>query len=281
VAGLFLPVQLGRAEAQVLDSARGHEDGCDRPSGPPNSANVLSDGGPVVMARYFGVTEDYEHGVLGDALEAEGLLVRYDNGERVICDTVLAGPGRVFEDTAPRLADLDGDGVSEVIAVASHQDFGARLELYGYPALGQDFQLLAHTPYIGTAFRWLAPVGVADFDRDGRTDIAYVETPHLGKLLKIVTPEGDRLVEILRPQPAFPIIGSASRSSPAGSGIVAKGRRWCSQIEDGVASWPFGSRPEGSFPAISDRSTHAKEWKQRVSASGVSETKGSAKFPRK
>ncbi len=150
----------------------------------------------MVLARYFGVTDTYQHGVLGDALEAEGVLVRYDNGERVICDTVLAGPERVFEDTSPRLADMNGDGVNEVIAVASHRSFGARLELYGYPRLGQDFQLLGHTPYIGTAFRWLAPVGVADFDDDGRLDIAYVETPHLGKTLKIVTPEGGELVEI-------------------------------------------------------------------------------------
>ncbi|MEM7044907.1 MAG: VCBS repeat-containing protein, partial [Pseudomonadota bacterium] len=124
------------------------------------------------------------------------VLVRYDNGERVICDTVLAGPERVFEDTAPRLADMNGDGVNEVIAVACHQSFGARREHYGYTGLGQDFQLLSHTPYIGTAFRWLAPVGVADFDDDGRLDIAYVETPHLGKTLKIVTPEGEELVEI-------------------------------------------------------------------------------------
>lgn len=148
------------------------------------------------MARYFGVTEAYRHGVLGDALEAEGLLVRYDNGERVICDTVLAGPDRVFEDTMPRLADLNLDGVDEVIAVAAHRSLGARLEVYGYPEIGQDFQLLSHTPYIGTAFRWLAPVGAADFDDDGRPDIAYVETPHLGKTLRIVTPEGDQLVEI-------------------------------------------------------------------------------------
>jgi len=193
---LWPVAEFGRAQAQVLDSARGHDDGCDRPSGPPNSPSDLSDAGPVVLARYFGVTDTYRHGVLGDALEAEGVLVRYDNGEHVICDTVLAGPGRVFEDTAPRLADLNEDGVNEVIAVASHRSYGARLELYGYPGLGQDFQLLSHTPYIGTAFRWLAPVGVADFDNDGRLDIAYVETPHLGKTLKIVTLDGGELVEI-------------------------------------------------------------------------------------
>jgi len=193
---LSLVTSSDQVDAQIIDPGRGHEDGCDRPSGPPNSPSDVSEMGPVVMARYFGTTDAYQHGVLGDALEAEGLLVRYDDGERVICDTVLAGPERVFEDTAPRLADLNRDGINEVIAVASHQSFGARLEVYGYPGIGQDFQLLSHTPYIGTAFRWLAPVGVADFDEDGRPDIAYVETPHLGKKLKIVTPDGSKLVEV-------------------------------------------------------------------------------------
>ncbi|MEL6965648.1 MAG: VCBS repeat-containing protein, partial [Pseudomonadota bacterium] len=103
---------------------------------------------------------------------------------------------RVFEDIGPRLADLNLDGVHEVITVAAHQSFGARLEVYGYPGLGQDFQLISHTPYIGTPYRWLAPIGVADFNNDGRPDIAYVETPHLGKTLKIVTPKGGDLVEI-------------------------------------------------------------------------------------
>jgi hypothetical protein len=37
----------------------------------------------------------------------------------------------VFEDLAPRLADLDGDGKAEIIVVQSHRDLGARLAVYG------------------------------------------------------------------------------------------------------------------------------------------------------
>ncbi|MEM8813097.1 MAG: VCBS repeat-containing protein [Pseudomonadota bacterium] len=195
-AGLLATGPEIASQSQVLDAGRGYEDGCDRPPPPPNSAVTVSRNGPVVQARYFGATDVYGHGVLGDAIEAEGLLVRFDNGARVICDTVMAGPKRVFEDTSPRLVDFDGDGMNEVVAVAAHESFGARLELYGYPGPGQDFQLLAHTPYIGRPFRWLAPVGFGDFDNDTSVDIAYVETPHLGKTLKIVNRRGRSLVEI-------------------------------------------------------------------------------------
>jgi len=250
---LWLLAAPNRTEAEVLFSERGHEDGCDRPPGPPGNPSDLSDVGPVVMARYFGVTEDYGHGVLGDALEARGLLVRYDNGVRVICDSVLAGPGRVFEDTAPRLADLDGDGVNEVIAVASHQDFGARLELYGYPGLEQDFQLLAHTPYIGTAFRWLAPIGVADFDGDGQRDIAYVETPHLGKVLKIVTPDGGELVEVASTSGfsnhriGEPFISGGVRDCGDGPEMVLADRGWRRVVAIRIEAGAFLSRDIGKI----------------------------------
>lgn len=192
--GLRLAVSIGvclsalwsaGATAQVLDDGHGFEDSCEQPAPPPNSPLARSDQGPVVMARYFGATDAYAHGALGDSLEAEGLLVRYDDGERVVCDTVLAGPDRVFEDSGPRLADVDGDGVNEVIAVASHTRFGARLEIYGYPGMGQDFQLLAETPYIGTGYRWLAPVAAADLDGDGVVEIAYIDRPHLAKTLRV------------------------------------------------------------------------------------------------
>lgn len=220
------------ALSQVLDAGRGHEDGCDRPAPPPMSEMATSDTGPVVVARYFGATTDYAHGVLGDAIEARGLLVRYDDGDRVICDTVEAGPDRVFEDTAPRLSDLNGNGVKEVIAVASHADQGARLEVYGYPGPGQDFQLLAHTPYIGTRNRWLAPIGAADLDGDGVTEIAYIDRPHLAKTLRIWRYENSRLTEVAARQGfsnhkiGWPFIAGGLRDCGTGVEMILATANW-------------------------------------------------------
>ncbi len=220
------------ASAQVLDAGRGPEDGCDRPAPPPFSEVVTSETGPVVAARYFGATTVYGHGVLGDGVEGEGLLVRYDAGDRVICDTVEAGPDRVFEDTSPRLADLDGDGVNEVIAVASHASFGARLEVYGYPELGQDFQLLAHTPYIGTSFRWLAPLGAADLDGDGHMEIAFIDRPHLAKTLRIWRYRDGGLEEVTAQQGfsnhkiGWPFISGGIRDCGAGPEMILATGNW-------------------------------------------------------
>jgi hypothetical protein len=132
--------------------------------------------------------------VLGDAIEAKTFIVQHDRG---VCDNVSAGEDRVFEDTAPRLVDLDGDGMSEVIVVASHQNLGARLEVYGYPGVGQDITLLAHTPYIGRRNRWLAPIGAADLDGDGHMEIAYIDRPHLAKTLRVFRYKSGSLSEMI------------------------------------------------------------------------------------
>lgn len=129
----------------------------------------------ITSARYAGPTRIYDHGILGDKVEYTKLILRVD-GRRVVIEV---GEGFVFEDLAPRLADLDRDGKPEVIVVRTDMQRGASLAIYGVEGL------ITQTPPIGSRYRWLAPVGVGDFDGNGRMEIAYVETPHLGKVLKI------------------------------------------------------------------------------------------------
>lgn len=184
------------ALAQDFAEPRGVDRGCKSLALLPNSPPALSTQGPVTKAWYAGPTQIYSHGILGDTIEAQTLYVAFTSPtEGAFCDSVDAGNQRVFEDTSPRLVDLDLDGVNEVIVVATHLNKGARLEIYGYPHPGQDFQLIAHTPYIGRSHRWLAPIGAADLDGDGIFEIAYIDRPHLAKTLKIWRYHNGKLTE--------------------------------------------------------------------------------------
>ncbi|MGI9394379.1 MAG: FG-GAP repeat domain-containing protein [Boseongicola sp.] len=155
---------------------------CDYPGPPPNSSDARAEAGDIRWAGYSDATDRYRHGVLGDALEAGGL--RVEAGTQGPCELAVILPEHsVFEDTGPRIADLDGDGRNEVIVVESHRDRGAALAVYGFR--GGKLTKLAATPNIGRSNRWLAPIGIADLDGDGFVEIAYVDRPHLAKTLRV------------------------------------------------------------------------------------------------
>lgn len=134
----------------------------------------------IVSARYDGPTTRYPHGVLGDTVEYDRLILRLSDGRDL---SLHWAEQIVFEDIAPRLVDVDRDGMADVVVIESHDRFGARLAIYG--VIDGALRRKAATPFIGTRFRWLAPVAVADLDGDGLIELAYVDRPHLAKVLRI------------------------------------------------------------------------------------------------
>jgi hypothetical protein len=147
----------------------------------------------IAAAWLTGPTRRYSHGVLGDAIEASGLAVELANGRHL---SLELGPGSVFEDRFPRLADLNGDGSDEIILVRSYLDAGAAVAIAGIE--DDRLTIIAESDPIGLPNRWLNPVGAADFDGDGRTEIAVVRTPHIGGILMLYRWEKGKLVEAYR-----------------------------------------------------------------------------------
>lgn len=139
-----------------------------------------------ILDAYYDIpTEAYGHGVLpGGEYAAVGF--RLSGGREIGMGTYQ----NVYEDTAPRLVDLDGDGSVEVITVISYFDAGAAVRIFDeIPApehpKGSTVAVIAETPPIGTRHRWLGMIGAQDLDGDGKVEIAYVDRPHLARTLRI------------------------------------------------------------------------------------------------
>lgn len=139
----------------------------------------------IVKAEFGGVTGHYGHGILGDTDEYSTLTLRFDNGKS---RKFTLPHSRIFEDLAPRLADVDGDGDMEVIVVETSLTLGAQMAIY------DENGKRAATPFLGRPQRWLAPIGAADLDGDGKIEIAFIEKPHLRKILRVWRLEGKKLV---------------------------------------------------------------------------------------
>ncbi|MCH7944088.1 MAG: hypothetical protein IIB67_12780, partial [Proteobacteria bacterium] len=113
-SGGWSRLTLAQGEIQLTDTTR------IAPAFP--AADRLPDGevtggrGPIAAAWLTGPTKRYDHGILGDGIEASGLRVTLRNGASIAFN--LEGQD-VFEDLRVRLVDLDGDGVDELISIRS------------------------------------------------------------------------------------------------------------------------------------------------------------------
>lgn len=136
----------------------------------------------IALAWYFAPTTRYDHFAQGRQYEAGGLAVRLTSGKTL---ALHLPEQQVFEDTTPRLGDLDGDGRDEIVTVLSSVEAGASLAVF--EVASGTLAPKAKTNYIGQPHRWLNIAGLGDFDGDGALDIASVAMPHLVKRLDIHT----------------------------------------------------------------------------------------------
>jgi hypothetical protein len=166
-----------------------------------------------VMKAWFAVpTDRYPHGVLGDRIEAGGVIIQPPSSGAPSAFLIKVPEDSVFEDIQPRIVDFDGDGILDIVAIRSYLTAGASISVIGYRE-GEDGSVRSYwmqSPPIGTANRWLNPVGVADFDGDGEKEIAAVVTPHIGGVLTLYERSGEELV----PKPLLNDVSNHAIGSP-------------------------------------------------------------------
>jgi hypothetical protein len=150
----------------------------------------------ILWAWLADPTPRYPHASLGERQHAGTVHVVLRRPDGRLAQRSLRLPvHRVFEDRNPRLVDLDGDGRDELVLVESDALRGASLVVLGLrPARPvvpggrpgpHELVELARGPFIGTAFRWLNPLGTADLDGDGKSELLAVHTPHIGGQLTV------------------------------------------------------------------------------------------------
>lgn len=175
---------------------------------------TAQDGGLTLEAAFANPTDRYGHGALGTPGEfGEWASLRVTLTKRSKSGGPVSGQWSktfsldlpedlVFEDTAPRLWDVDGDGTTEIAVVQSHETQGSRFVVFSIDAKGTT-SIRGETPFSGQRHRWIAPVGMSDIDRDGQMEIAVIEQPHLNKNLVIYRVTSSGLTEIFRANGQF------------------------------------------------------------------------------
>lgn len=128
------------------------------------------------FALFGDPTDRYQHGALGDGIEAETLVVVDATTAEVTARTTLDAP-LVFEGLQPLVADLNDDGAPEIVTTVADERDGARIAVFA-----PDGDRLATGPLHEPG--WRHQLTVAPFGPDGRPELAVVRKPHVDRVLE-------------------------------------------------------------------------------------------------
>ncbi len=176
--------------------------------------------GDIEAAWYAIPTSRYRHGALGDTVEGGALVVQLKGGAQV---TYRLPETEVFEDIAPRIADLDNDGTSEILTIVSTFGGGAAIVIFRVTG-GDALVKMAATPPLGRENTWLNIAGIERYFGTQTPEIAFVARPHLdGRLGFLKFIRGNLRLVTAKPGFSNHAFGSAELRLSASADIDGNG----------------------------------------------------------
>jgi hypothetical protein len=152
----------------------------------PDGRLLVDDNGRLLALS--NPTTSYDHGVLGDKIEAAGMILAEARPQVRILSTIATPGLQVVEGLAPIWTDWDGDGQREIIVTLSDLELGAQIVLYD-----EEGNQLAAGPAIGRGYRWRHQIAIAPFGPQGEMELVDVLTPHIGGVVEFYQWQGDEL----------------------------------------------------------------------------------------
>ena len=155
-----------------------------------HDGRLLTDGDGNILVL-SGPTDQYDHGVLGDSIEASSITLISNDGNQLSVQPISIPAGKVIEGIMPVWVDLTGDGQREIIVTLSDSSNGAQLAVFN-----QAGELIALGDSIGQGYRWRHQIAAAPFGPNGELEIVDVLTPHIGGTVEFFQLVGDMLVRV-------------------------------------------------------------------------------------
>lgn len=137
-----------------------------------------------------GPTDYYDHGVLGDDLEASSITLINTKPILSVEKRITLPAEQVIEGISPIWADINQDGEREIIVTQSGYAGGAQIVIYD-----QNGEQIGSGNPIGQPYRWRHQLAVGPFGPAGEIELVDVLTPHIGGVIEYFQLAGEVLVK--------------------------------------------------------------------------------------
>jgi len=135
-----------------------------------------------------GPTDRYDHGILGDAIDASAINLIETERELHVLQTITIDAPDVIEGISAIWADIDNDGARDIIVTLSNNRGGSRIAAYR-----EDGTLLAESDPIGLGHRWRHQIAVARFGGSEIPQLVSIRTPHIGGIVEFFEYKNEKL----------------------------------------------------------------------------------------